>query len=218
MELTPMQYKSYVWPHNPRTYTIQYVRKVAVHKVPFGRYAMQDLGLGRRVMKGEGEFYGAGAYEEFKKLASVFYHSGPGTLIHPVWQSAKAYFVDLTLAQEPRQDYVRYTFTFWEDNDRYREQLEPVRPEAGGGGQNSGRGSVRGSGVSHGGLGGDPVGHCAGLGHDPGGTVGVESADQESQCDPAGTASAGEGVREWNGPCFAMTGRSTPCPRRWPGG
>lgn len=107
MELTPMQYKSYVWPHNPRTYTIQYVRKVAVHKVPFGRYAMQDLGLGRRVMKGEGEFYGAGAYEEFKKLASVFYHSGPGTLIHPVWQSAKAYFVDLTLAQEPRQDYVR---------------------------------------------------------------------------------------------------------------
>ena len=99
MELTPMQYKSYVWPHNPRTYTIQYVRKVAVHKVPFGRYAMQDLGLGRRVMKGEGEFYGAGAYEEFKKLASVFYHSGPGTLIHPVWQSAKAYFVDLTLAQ-----------------------------------------------------------------------------------------------------------------------
>ena len=114
MELMPMQYKSYVWPHNPRTYTIQYVRKVAVHKVPFGRYAMQDLGLGRRVMKGEGEFYGAGAYEEFKKLASVFYHSGPGTLIHPVWQSAKAYFVDLTLAQEPRQDYVRYTFTFWE--------------------------------------------------------------------------------------------------------
>ena len=56
VELTPMQYKSYVWPHNPRTYTIQYVRKVAVHKVPFGRYAMQDLGLGRRVMKGEGEF------------------------------------------------------------------------------------------------------------------------------------------------------------------
>ena len=44
VELTPMQYKSYVWPHNPRTYTIQYVRKVAVHKVPFGLYHLQDLG------------------------------------------------------------------------------------------------------------------------------------------------------------------------------
>ena len=83
-----------------------------------------------------------------KKLASVFYHSGPGTLIHPVWQSAKAYFVDLTLAQEPRQDYVRYTFTFWEDNDRSREQLEPVRPEAGGGGQTAG-GEVSEAAVYH---------------------------------------------------------------------
>lgn len=56
--------------------------------------------------------------------------------------------MDLTLAQEPRQDYVRYTFTFWEDNDRYREQLEPVRPEAGGGGQTAG-GEVSEAAVYH---------------------------------------------------------------------
>ena len=36
-----MQYKSYVWPHNPRTYRITYQRQVAVQKVPFGRYAPQ---------------------------------------------------------------------------------------------------------------------------------------------------------------------------------
>ena len=85
MELTPMQYKGYVWTHNPRTYTIRYQRQVAVHKIPFGRYTMQDLGLTRRVMTGEGEFFGPKAYEEFKKLSSVFYEGGPGTLIHPVW-------------------------------------------------------------------------------------------------------------------------------------
>lgn len=130
-----MQYKEYVWPHNPRTYTISYERKVAVHKVPFGRYAMQDLGLGRRVMRGEGEFYGEGAYEEFKKLASVFYYGGPGVLLHPVWQSANAYFVELSLAQEPRKDYVRYTFTFWEDDGRYSQKLEPVTAAAAGSGQ-----------------------------------------------------------------------------------
>ena len=117
MELTPMKYKTYVWPHNPRTYTISYERKVALHKIPFGRYVMQDLGLSRRVMKGEGEFYGENAYDEFKKLASVFYQGGPGLLIHPVWQSARAYLVELSLAQEPKKDYVRYTFTFWEEND-----------------------------------------------------------------------------------------------------
>lgn len=143
-----MQYKEYVWPHNPRTYTISYERKVAVHKVPFGRYAMQDLGLGRRVMRGEGEFYGEGAYEEFKKLASVFYYGGPGVLLHPVWQSANAYFVELSLAQEPRKDYVRYTFTFWEDDGRYSQKLEPVTAAAAGSGQGAG-GSVPASAQYH---------------------------------------------------------------------
>lgn len=123
MELTPMQYKTYTWPYNPKTYSISYERKVAVHKVPFGRYTMQDLGLTRRVMRGEGEFCGEGAYDEFKKLATVFYRDGPGTLIHPVWQTSKAYFVELSLAQEPRPDYVRYTFTFWETYEFYSEKL-----------------------------------------------------------------------------------------------
>lgn len=130
MELSPMRYKSFIWPHNPRTYTIEYERKVAVHKIPFGRYAMQDLGLGRRVMRGEGEFYGPSAYEDFKKLATVFYDGGPGTLLHPVWQSARVYFVALALAQEPRRDYVRYTFTFWEDYDKYRQELAAVGQES----------------------------------------------------------------------------------------
>lgn len=114
-----MRYKTFVWPHNPKTYTITYERKMAVNKVPFGRYYLQDLGLTRRVMRGEGEFVGEGAYNRFKELASLFYDNSPGLLIHPVWQAAKAYFVGLTLGQEPREDYVRYTFEFWECCDRY---------------------------------------------------------------------------------------------------
>ena len=133
VELTPMRYKTFVWPHNPRTYTIDYERQVAVHKVPFGRYAMQDLGLGRRVMRGEGEFYGPTAYDDFKKLATVFYDDGPGALVHPVWQSAQAYFVALALAQEPRQDYVRYTFAFWEDSSSCRDKLTTGQADSGGG-------------------------------------------------------------------------------------
>ena len=65
---------------------------MAVHKVPFGRYCTQDLGLTCRVMRGEGVFAGEGAYEEFKALATVFYGGGPGLLIHPVWQVSSAYF------------------------------------------------------------------------------------------------------------------------------
>lgn len=119
MILAPMRYKTFVWPHNPRVYSIEYKRKVAVNKVPFGRYYLQDLGITRRVMQGEGEFVGPEAYETFKQLASLFYENSPGVLIHTLWQTSNAYFVGLTLQQEPRADYVKYTFEFWECYDFY---------------------------------------------------------------------------------------------------
>ena len=115
MNLSSMRFKSFVWPHNPRVYTITYERKMAVHKVPFGRYQLQSLGLTRRIMRGEGEFVGEGAYEQFKALATVFYEDTAGTLIHPLWDTTSAWFVELELEQEPRADYVKYRFAFWED-------------------------------------------------------------------------------------------------------
>ena len=119
MILTPMRYKGYTWPHNPRVYSIDYERKMATNKVPFGLYYLQDLGRTRRVMEGEGEFVGEGAYSQFGELANVFHENGPGLLIHPVWQAASAYFVTLRLEQEPLPNYVRYSFSFWEDVDYY---------------------------------------------------------------------------------------------------
>lgn len=119
MNLTPMRYKNYVWPHNPRVYTIDYERAMAEHKVPYGLYHLQDLGRRHRVMRGEGEFAGPDAYAQFGALANVFYSQGPGALIHPLWQTASAYFVELSLKQEPRPDYVSYSFTFWEDLEYY---------------------------------------------------------------------------------------------------
>lgn len=126
MNLSPMRYKDYIWPHNPTTYSIAYERQVAVHKIPFGRYCTQDLGLTCRVMWGEGVFAGDGAYEEFKALATVFYGGGPGLLIHPVWQVSSAYFTALRLEQEPLPDYVRYSFEFREDYDGYSQTLEEL--------------------------------------------------------------------------------------------
>ena len=119
MDLSPMRYKTYTWPHNPRVYSIDYERKMAVHKTPFGLFHLQDLGRTNRIMEGEGEFVGEGAYAQFGQLANVFYDSGPGLLVHPLWQAANAYFVSLRLEQEPRPDYVRYSFSFWEDDSWY---------------------------------------------------------------------------------------------------
>lgn len=130
-KLQPMRYKDYVWPHNPSQYTITYRRRMAVQEVPFGYYNLQNLGHSYRVMRGSGEFAGAGAYEEFKRLASVYYTGGEGILVHPCWQAAHVYFVKLSLQQEPREDYVAYTFEFWEDCDRYDTALKTAEKTAG---------------------------------------------------------------------------------------
>ena len=127
-----MRFKDYTWPHNPETYTVEFRRQVVAHKVPFGRHVMQDLGQTYRVLRGEGTFAGEGAYEQFRQLAAVFYDSGPGLLVHPVWQTASAYFVSLRLEEEPLPDYVRYSFAFWEDCSAYYQGLMTV---SGGSGQ-----------------------------------------------------------------------------------
>ena len=107
-----MRYKSFVWPNNPRTYTLSCKRQTVTHKVPMGGFVVQDLGVYAAVMQGQGEFYGEGAYEKFQELLQVFQTGGAGLLVHPVWQAGSAYFTDLRLTQEPREDYVAYSFEF----------------------------------------------------------------------------------------------------------
>ncbi|MCC8091483.1 MAG: LysM peptidoglycan-binding domain-containing protein [Oscillospiraceae bacterium] len=119
MKLASMRFKDYVWPHNPKVYEIRYQRDVVSHRVPFGTYILQNMGRRNRVLRGEGEFAGADAYTEFKKLATVFYDGTPGVLVHPLWDAAMAYFTALHLKQEPTENYVAYDFEFWECYDGY---------------------------------------------------------------------------------------------------
>ena len=147
MNLSPMTFKTFVWPHNPRVYTITYERKMAVYKVPFGRHFLQSLGQTRRVFKGEGEFVGEGAYDKFKELATVFYEETPGVLVHPVWVATTAWFVGLEVEQEPRSDYVRYSFEFWEVNPSVSGQLERQTVKSAGGETEQSTGSGEGAGT-----------------------------------------------------------------------
>lgn len=137
--LPPMRYKEFVFPHNPRVYAVEFKRELAVRKAPMGAYTIQDLGRTCRVLRGEGEFIGRGAYDTFKALATVFYAGGAGTLRHPVWQASQAFFAELSLRQEPREDYVAYAFVFYEDYTGAREApvqaVKSAAPPSGGAGQ-----------------------------------------------------------------------------------
>ena len=126
MRLTPMRYKDYTWPHNPEVYSVEHRRRMAAYQVPGGASVLQDLGRSYRVLRGEGVFAGENAYEQFRELTEVFRDSGPGLLVHPVWQAERVWFVSLTVTEEPLPDYVRYSFEFWEDWSGYDGGLTEV--------------------------------------------------------------------------------------------
>lgn len=109
-----MRFKGFTWPNNPRTYTIGCERRTAVQKLPLGSFVVQDLGPTCMVLRGEGEFFGAGAMEAFQELMAVFSQGDSGMLAHPAWPCAQAVFTRLQLTQEPREDYVAYSFEFCE--------------------------------------------------------------------------------------------------------
>lgn len=175
MNLSTMRYKGFTWPHNPRVYSISFERKVALRKIPFGQYHIQDLGLTRRVMRGEGEFVGKDAYQQFKKLATVFYDNGPGTLIHPLWDTSSAWFMELKLEQEPRADYVKYRFAFWEDYPHYQTGLERLGSPTATGETASGGGNT-GPGAGSTGNGNSGNGNADGEGQSSGGSRGESTA------------------------------------------
>ena len=75
---------------------------------------MQNLGLQNKIIRGEGEFVGPQAYESFRRLAALFEENKGGKLVHPVWPTMRAYFASLSLKQEPKEDYISYSFEFWE--------------------------------------------------------------------------------------------------------
>lgn len=128
-----MRFKEFTWPHNPEVYTVEHRRRIAVHQIPFGPCVMQELGGSYRVLKGEGVFTGEDAYQRFKELAGVFQEEGPGLLVHPVWQTERAYFAVLEAVEEPMPDFVRYRFEFWEDGGGYDGGLKAVETGNGGG-------------------------------------------------------------------------------------
>lgn len=98
-----MRFKDYIWPHNPNVYEFNSYE-----------FSFQRGVRAHRAMRGEGTFAGTDAYTEFKKLATVFYDISPGVLVNPLWGTTTAYFVSLTLRQEPAEDFVAYSFEFWE--------------------------------------------------------------------------------------------------------
>lgn len=106
-----LTYKDFEWPHNPHTYREEVSREPKFVTTE-GVVRFQGLGEQKTVISGSGVFFGAEAYEKFRQLQALLGSAEPGVLTHPIWGSRNCYFTGLDMLQEPRENYVSYSFTF----------------------------------------------------------------------------------------------------------
>lgn len=106
-----MIYKNVVWPQNPHTYKEEYIRQPHFH-TEGGTTYYDGMGDMQRIITGSGTFFGETAYEDFGQLVALFEDGGAGILMHPLLGTRYCHFTGLGLTQEPRENYVSYTFQF----------------------------------------------------------------------------------------------------------
>lgn len=114
MRLRPMKFGEFQWPHNPSILTISRKRDIQELKRPFSTGLLQDRGAERRIVEGEGEFFGKDCVETYRSLAALLEENG-AILSLPDFHSFPARLVSLTMMEKPEPELVHYRFVFWED-------------------------------------------------------------------------------------------------------
>ena len=112
-----LKFRMFTWPENPEHFSIAAIREPRYIVNADGSLTYQELGPLCRVISGRGVFCGTDAVDDFNALAVIMATGTLGELVHPVWGTMNAYFTELTLEQESREDYVVYSFVFREANE-----------------------------------------------------------------------------------------------------
>ena len=113
--MTTMRYKDYVFPQNPARLEIAVENQLAGAHCPGYGPVYQALGPARRIITGEGDFFGPGAEEDYRALERLFFEEGPGMLFLPTMVPVRAYFTRLSYLGQGDGAIIRYGFQFVED-------------------------------------------------------------------------------------------------------
>ena len=105
-----MSFRDFIFPVNPYIIRISHKRSVSDDVV-------NDMGLNSRIIKGEGEFFGIGAENDFCRLKEM-HEKGEGMLYVPSQKPVYAYFSELELIGRDIDGVIKYSFTFIESREK----------------------------------------------------------------------------------------------------
>ncbi len=107
-----MSFKEYVFEQNPSMMTIAYNRNIVSRVMPNSKSDVQELGLKRRIISGEGTFFGEQCVEQSERLRTVFEQGGKGILYLPGQKPMVALFRSLEIRAVDMENVMEYRFVF----------------------------------------------------------------------------------------------------------
>lgn len=107
-----LQYKTFVFPQNPSTYTQRVLRTAVYQETDTGEFNFTGLSGVKRTITGTGVFTGPEAASHYLQLEELATKASPGDLIHPVFGTYKCYLTQVKLTQQPEENVICYQFVF----------------------------------------------------------------------------------------------------------
>ena len=98
--------------HNPAALSVRYRKTVKESRLISGRRVGATILREPESISGKGELYGENALDDFNKLMSLCGVSRPSPLSLPYLGAFMAVLSELTLAAEPRENYIAVNFVF----------------------------------------------------------------------------------------------------------
>ena len=83
--------------------------------MPFAGDVVWDMGYKARIVRGQGQFTGKNAMQEYSRLLAVYNEQGAGLLALPEQKPFAAFFTVLAVTGEAQPFGVSYSFEFVED-------------------------------------------------------------------------------------------------------
>ena len=113
-----MKFRMFRWDENPEEFGIYMVTEPLYQINNIGQYDYLGLGPMCRVYTGKGVFSGPNAVQQFNGLQVLMATRAEGELVHPVWGKGNVYLTELKMSQQSRPDYIEYSFTFRETDEK----------------------------------------------------------------------------------------------------
>ena len=114
MNCMTMSFAGIPWQVNPTALRLEMGRNLRETSLPFAGSRLEDLGVKKRRVSGEGWFTGPGCMERWQALSAAFAAGGAGYLQLPGQAPFLAVMEELRLLGEPGGNAVHYSFVFTE--------------------------------------------------------------------------------------------------------